>query len=52
MKNKTLTATKNILEKNMKVLEFPFCSKKLVLIYDSNSKLSKLIGEAYSENIL
>ena len=51
MKNKFLQATKDILEKNLKILEKPFCDKKVVLVYDTDSKLSKILWEAYSKNL-
>ena len=51
VKNKFEEATKNILEKNLKILEQPFCEKKVVLVYDEDSKLSKILGEAYAENL-
>jgi hypothetical protein len=38
-----LEATKNILEKNLKILEKPFCEKKVILVYDEDSKLSKIL---------
>jgi len=43
IKNKFLEATKNILEKNLKIFEKPFCDKKVVLVYDTDSKLSKIL---------
>jgi len=51
MKAKFLEATKNILEKNLKILEKPFCEKKVVLVYDIESKLSKILWESYAENL-
>jgi len=51
MKEKFLQATKDILEKNLSILEKPFCDKKIVLVYDKNSKLSNLLSEAYTENL-
>ena len=51
MKNKFLQATKDILEKNLKILEKPFCDKKVVLVYDTDSKLSKILWEVYSKNL-
>jgi len=51
MKNKFLEATKNILEKNLKIFEKPFCEKKVVLVYDTDSKLSKILWESYAENL-
>jgi len=52
IKNKFEEVTKNILEKNLKILEQPFCEKKVVLVYDDDSKLSKILGEAYAENLI
>jgi len=43
VKNKFLQATKDILEKNLKILEKPFINKKVVLVYDDGSKLSKIL---------
>jgi hypothetical protein len=43
MINKFEKATKNILEKNLKILEKPFCDKKVVLVYDDDSKLSTIL---------
>jgi len=51
MINKFIEATKNILEKNLKILEKPFCEKKIVLVYDTDSKLSKILWESYADNI-
>lgn len=51
MQNKLLEATKNILEKNMEIVKSPFCDKKVVLVYDKDSKLSVLIWEAYAQNL-
>lgn len=51
MKNKFLEATKNILEKNLKILEKPFCENKIVLVYDEDSKLSKILWESYAYNL-
>jgi len=45
MKQKFLQATKNILEKNLGILVKPFCEKKVVLVYDNNSKLSEILAE-------
>ena len=52
MKQKFLQATKDILEKNLKIFENPFCDKKVVLVYDIESKLSKILGETYAENLI
>jgi hypothetical protein len=42
-KKKFNEATKNILEKNLKILEKPFFENKIVLVYDEDSKLSKIL---------
>ncbi len=52
MQKKFLEATKNILEKNLKIFEKPFCEKKVVLVYDIESKLSKILWESYAENLI
>ena len=44
-------ATKNILEKNLKILEKPFCENKIVLVYDEDSKLSKILWESYRNSL-
>ena len=51
IKNKFLEATKNILRENLKILEKPFCENKIVLVYDEDSKLSKILWEAYAKNL-
>jgi len=43
IKNKFIEATKNILRENLKILEKPFCENKIVLVYDEDSKLSKIL---------
>ena len=43
IKNKFLEATKNILRENLKILEKPFSQNKIVLVYDEDSKLSKIL---------
>ena len=52
MQEKLDKATKNILEKNLKILEKPFCENKVVLVYDEDSKLSKILWESYAKNLL
>ena len=51
MKEKFLQATKDILEKNLSIFSKPFCDKKIVLVYDNNSKLSTLLSEGYISNL-
>ena len=51
MKNKLLQATKNILKENLEILKEPYSKNKVVLVYDENSKLSKMIWEAYKKNL-
>jgi aminopeptidase len=46
LETKLLEATKNILEKNLKISD-----EKIVLVYDRNSILSEKISEAYIKNI-
>lgn len=48
---KLLLATKNILEKNMTILEKPYCDNEILLIYDLESPLSRLVANAYIENL-
>jgi aminopeptidase len=50
-KKKFNEATKNILEKNLKILEKPFFENKIVLVYDEDSKLSKILWEAYKNSL-
>lgn len=51
MEQKFLEATKNILEKNLSILDKPFCDKKIVFVYDLNSKLSTYLSNAYIESL-
>lgn len=51
MKEKFLQATKDILEKNLSILDEPFCSKKIVLVYDNDSNLSEILSDAYIKNL-
>jgi hypothetical protein len=51
MKQKFLEATKNILEKNLNIFKKPFIENKVVLVYDNNSELSKVLSEAYISNL-
>jgi hypothetical protein len=43
MNNKAILATKNILEKNLKILEKTYSENKVILVYDTESKLSTLL---------
>gem|GEM_PF-1925078 len=45
IEQKFLEATKNILEKNLKFLEKPYSENKVVLVYDSDSKLSNFLAK-------
>lgn len=47
----SLEATKNILEKNLQVYHPDIVGKKVVLIYDNDSILSRLISEGYIKNL-
>ena len=51
MEQKFLEATKYILEKNLNILDEPYIKEKVVLVYDNNSLLSKLLWNAYSQNL-
>jgi hypothetical protein len=51
MKTKFLQATKNILEKNLKILEKSYLENKLILVYDLDSPLSRELSEGYIENL-
>jgi hypothetical protein len=51
VEEKLLEATKNILEKNLTINEKPYCDNEILLIYDLESPLSKLVAEAYIENL-
>lgn len=46
-----IQATKDILEKNMQILHEKIKNKKIVLVYDLNSELSKIISFWYIENL-
>lgn len=48
---KLLLATKNILEKNLTINESPYCENEIILIYDLESSLSKLVADAYIKNL-
>jgi hypothetical protein len=50
--SKLLQATKNILEKNLKITSKEFFDKKKILVFDKNSILSEKISNAYLENFL
>jgi len=51
IEEKLLLATKNILEKNLTTLEVPYSENEILLIYDLESPLSKLVSNAYIENL-
>ena len=51
VENKFLEATKNILEKNLTIDEKPYSDNEILLIYDLESPLSKLVTEAYIKNL-
>lgn len=46
-----LEATKNILEKNLQIYHQDIIWKKVILIYDTDSLLSRLISNAYIKNL-
>ncbi|MDD5213655.1 MAG: hypothetical protein PHG82_04490 [Candidatus Gracilibacteria bacterium] len=46
-----LEATKNILEKNLQIYNPDLIGKKVVLVYDTDSVLSRLISAGYIENL-
>lgn len=51
IKQKFLEATKNILEKNLNILDEPFIKNKIVFVYDLNSNLSTILSESYISNL-
>ncbi len=51
IEDKLLLATKNILEKSLTIKKSPYCDNEIILIYDLESPLSKLIAEAYIQNL-
>jgi aminopeptidase len=51
VEEKLLEATKNILEKNLTIKEKPYSENEILLIYDLESPLSKLVTEAYIKNL-
>lgn len=51
LENIALQATKDILEKNLQIYNPQVNWKKVVLIYDNESKLSRLISSWYIENL-
>ena len=51
MKTKFLNATKNILEKNLKISEKPYVENKIILVYDLDSTLSREVSEGYIKNL-
>jgi hypothetical protein len=48
---KLLVATKNILEKNLTINKTPYCDNEIILIYDLESPLSRLVANAYIKNL-
>jgi len=50
IEDKLLQATKDILEKNMTINEKPYSENEVILVYDLESPLSKLVSNAYIEN--
>lgn len=51
IKNKFNIATKHILEDNLDVLKEEYNGKKVVLVYDLDSKLSRELSKAYINNL-
>lgn len=51
IEEKLLEATKNILEKNMTINIKPYSENEILLIYDTESELSKLVSNAYIKNL-
>ncbi len=51
LKNLAFEATKNILEKNLQIYHPDLIGKKVVLVYDTDSILSRLISDWYIENL-
>lgn len=51
LENLALQATKDILEKNLQIYHKDLLWKKVVLIYDNESTLSRLISSWYIENL-
>ena len=49
--DKLLKATKNILEKNLNIKESPYSDNEILLVYDLESPLSKLVADAYIKNL-
>ncbi len=43
--------TKNILEKNLEILNEPYSKNKVIFVYDTDSKLAKILSEAYIKNL-
>jgi hypothetical protein len=50
VEEKLLIATKNILEKNLKIRNVPYSENEIILVYDLESPLSILVANAYIEN--
>jgi len=51
MKKKFITATKDILERNLNIDKLPYSNKQIVLVYDLNSKLSIEVSNWYINNL-
>jgi hypothetical protein len=51
VEKKLFEATKNILEKNLTIDESPYSENELILIYDDESELSRLVSNAYITNL-
>lgn len=52
LEQKLSQATKDILIKNLKIIEKPFSEQKKILVFDKNSILSEKIADAYLKKIL
>ncbi len=51
VKEKFFEAAKAILENNLEINKSPYSDKKVVLVYDLNSPLSRELSEAYIKNL-
>jgi len=51
IEQKFLEATKNILEKNLEIIKKPYSEKKVVLVYDDKSLLSRSLSKWYIDNL-
>lgn len=52
IEKKFLEATKNILEKNLKIYDKNYIDKKVILVYDDDSALSREISKWYISNLI